>query len=77
MKQHCWYQFLSVLTPTQVKAYGGAWLGWWHKIDCNRQFDSVMLKKIRKFANVTSRPSKQGYTETHTQIDKWDCANQN
>ena len=20
------------LTPTQVKAYGGAWLGWWHKI---------------------------------------------
>ena len=30
-----------------------------------------MLEKIHKFANATSRPSKQWYTETHTQRDKW------
>ena len=30
-----------------------------------------MLEMIHKFANATSRPRKQGYTETHTQIDKW------
>ena len=30
-----------------------------------------MLEKIHKFANATSRPSKYGYTETHTQKDKW------
>ena len=30
-----------------------------------------MLEKIHKFANATSRPSKYGYTETHTRIDKW------
>ena len=59
------------LTPTQVKAYGGAWLGWWHKIWCNCKRASIMLEKIHKFANATSRPSKYGYTETHTQIDKW------
>ena len=33
-----------------------------------------MLEKIHKFANATSRPSQYGYTETHTQRDKWGWA---
>ena len=30
-----------------------------------------MLKEIHKFASETSRPIANGYTETHTRIDKW------
>ena len=54
------------LTPTQVKAYGGAWLGWWHKIWCNCKWDSIMLEKIHKFANATSRPIARYGTRKHT-----------
>ena len=42
--------FCRFLTPTQVKAYGGAWLGWWHKIWCNCKWASIMLEKIHKIA---------------------------
>lgn len=58
------------LTPTHVKAYGGAWLEWWHKIFAIASKISIMLKKIHKFASETSRPIAKVYTETHTRIDK-------
>ena len=63
---------ISQLVPDLVnshtytsKAFGGVWLGWWHKIFAIVSKISIMLRKIRKFASATSRPSKVT-RNTHT-----------
>ena len=57
------------LTPPQVKAFGGAWLGWWHKIWCNCKCASIMLEKIRKIAmQKVDQAMKCTRKHTHKEI---------